>query len=189
MANGSLPPMGGEGKIVEVDETHFGKIEGAPKKMPRGRTGFRNVVLTLVERGGSARTFHVGGLAASDLLPFIRANIKRETAIMTDEAKWYYDIPKHFVSHDTVNHAKDEYVRREEQKMITTNTVEGFFSVFKRGMKGIYQQCNERHLHRYLAEFDFRYSNREKLGVDDIARADRALLGVVGKRLTYETTR
>jgi hypothetical protein len=84
-----------------------------------------------------------------------------------------------------VNHGKEEYVRRDGDKVVTTNTVEGFYSIFKRGMKGVYQHCKERHLHRYLAEFDFRYSNRVRLGVNDTARADRALVGASGKRLTY----
>ena len=100
---------------------------------------------------------------------------------MTDEAHWYKAVGKEFASHETVVHSKEEYVRGT----VHTNTVEGFYSIFKRGMKGVYQHCGEQHLHRYLAEFDFRYSNRVKLGVNDEARADHALIGVVGKRLTY----
>jgi len=107
---------------------------------------------------------------------------------MTDEWPSYRSIGKDFASHDAVNHARDEYVRREGDNLISTNTVEGFYSIFKRGMKGVYQHCAEKHLHRYLAEFDFRYSNRVRLGINDVARADRALQGVVGKRLTYQTT-
>jgi hypothetical protein len=117
----------------------------------------------------------------STILPIVRANVARETAIMTDEYSVYQHLRKDFASHETVNHAKEEYVRG----ILSTNTVEGYFSVFKRGMKGVYQHCSEKHLHRYLAEFDFRYSNRAKLGIDD---ADRALKGIVGKRLTYRTT-
>ena len=179
-----LPPMGGNGSTVEVDETYSGKAEGAPKRMPPGRSGHRNVVLTLVERGGSARSFHVDGTTIATLGPILRANIARETAMMTDSASWYRELGTKFASHETVNHAQDEYVRGH----VHTNTVEGYYSIFKRGMKGIYQHCGERHLHRYLAEFDFRYSNRIKLGVDDAERADRALKGIVGKRLTYRTT-
>ena len=103
---------------------------------------------------------------------------------MTDEASYYREVGREFKSHDAVNHAKDEYVRGD----VHTNTVEGFYSVFKRGMTGTYQHCKEKHLHRYLAEFDFRYSNRVRLGIDDVARADRALKGIVGKRLTYRAT-
>jgi len=196
MRAGELAPMGGPGRIVEIDETLQGKIEGAPKKMPTGRSGFWNVALTLVERGGSARSFHVDGVAMSDLLPIIRANIHRESTIFTDELSSYGKLGKEFARHNTVVHGKGEYVRYTnavhfpsgKPYTVHTNTVEGYFSVFKRGMRGTYQWCSEKHLHRYLAEFDFRYSNRVALGVDDNERADRALLGFVGKRLTYRTT-
>jgi transposase-like protein len=187
MRDGSLAPMGGAGGIVEVDETIIGRTLESPKKLPRGN-GFRNVVLTLVERGGSARSFHVDGTTIGTLKPIITANIDRETAMMTDQASWYPEIGRQFASHDTVNHGNEEYVRWEGTKLVSTNTVEGYYSIFKRGMKGVYQHCKEKHLHRYLSEFDFRYSNRIKLGIDDVARADRALQGVKGKRLTYRTT-
>lgn len=179
-----LEPMGGDGKIVEVDETLFGFQDGANAKTQRWAGQFRNVVLTLVERGGSARSWHVDGTTAGQLVPIMRANIQRETKLMTDQASWYRGVGKDFASHETVDHSKDEYVRGE----VSTNTVEGYYSIFKRGMKGVYQHCAEKHLHRYLAEFDFRYSNRIALGIDDTARADRALKGIVGKRLTYRTT-
>ncbi len=104
---------------------------------------------------------------------------------MTDEGRQYTEVGAEFASHETVNHSQEEYVRGDAH----TNTVEGYYSVFKRGMKGIYQHCAEKHLHRYLAEFDFRYSNRSALGVEDEERADRALRGAKGKRLTYERTR
>jgi transposase-like protein len=186
MRDGSLAPMGGAGGVVEVDETVFGRTLESPKKLPRG-TGFRNVVLTLVERGGSARSFHIDGTTIGTLKPIITANIARESALMTDQAKWYPEIGREFASHDAVNHSEDEYVRWEGTKLVSTNTVEGYYSVFKRGMQGVYQHCSENHLHRYLSEFDFRYSNRAGLGVDDSARAERALQGVKGKRLRYET--
>jgi len=190
MRDGGLSPLGGGGGTVEIDETVQGRIEGAPsrKNIKGGRSGYRNIALTLVERGGKARSFHVTGTTIAELKPVILANVAREAQIMTDQAAWYPEIGAEFARHDTVNHAKDEYVRREGDKLVTTNTVEGFYSVFKRGMRGVYQHCKERHLHRYLAEFDFRYSNRVKLGVNDVSRADRALRGVKGKRLTYETT-
>jgi hypothetical protein len=109
---------------------------------------------------------------------------------MTDELSAYKYIAEveEFGSHDTIKHSKDEYVRYEGDKIVSTNTVEGFYSIFKRGMKGVYQHCKEKHLHRYLCEFDFRYSNRIAVGIDDVARAEIALKGVVGKRLTYRTT-
>jgi len=179
MKSGNLPPMGGAGAVVEVDETFIGqKREKAPKA--RGYA-HKNAVLTLVERGGSARSFHVDGTRAADLLPIIKANVKPETAVMTDEAGQYLRLGNHFAGHDVVRHGAGEYGRGK----VHTNTVEGFYSVFKRGMKGVYQHCAEKHLHRYVAEFDFRYNNRSRLGVEDEARARRALMGVVGKRLMY----
>jgi len=175
-----LPPLGGNGATVEADETYFGQIEGEPK---RKGTGHKHVVLTLIERGGSARSFHVEGTRIADIAPVLRANIKPDTNLMTDEGKYYSEVGREFAKHETVKHREDEYVRGDAH----VNTAEGFFSIFKRGMQGVYQHCDERHLHRYLAEFDFRYSNRVKLGVDDIARTERALKGIVGKRLTYRT--
>ena len=176
-----VEPMGGAGAIVEIDETFIGRKEGA---VVRRGYAHKRPVLTLVERGKGSRSFHVEGTAAADLLPIIKANVASGTHVMTDEAGQYARLNKHFAGHDFVRHGADEYARGD----VHTNTVEGFYSVFKRGMKGIYQHCGERHLHRYVAEFDFRYSNRIKLGVDDLARADRALKGVVGKRLMYRTT-
>jgi transposase-like protein len=180
-----MEPMGGAGEIVEIDETMQGRLEGAPKKVPHGQHfNWRNTVLTLVERNGSARSFHVDSATMATLLPIIRANVKRDSRVMTDELTSYRKLGDDFAQHDAVNHSAKEYARGD----ITTNTVEGYFSIFKRGMKGVYQHCKEKHLHRYLAEFDFRYSNRIRLGVDDVARADRALKGIVGKRLTYRTS-
>jgi transposase-like protein len=177
-----MTPMGGSGKAVEADETYYGQVKGEPK---RKGTGHKHVVLALVERGGGARSFHVEGTRIADLAPVIRANIARESALMTDEGTWYREVGRDFARHETVKHREDEYVRGDAH----VNTAEGFFSIFKRGMKGIYQHCSEKHLHRYLAEFDFRYSNRVALGVNDGERAARALKGIVGKRLTYRTTR
>jgi hypothetical protein len=155
------------------------------KKARRGHarvSQFRNTVLTLVDReSGTARSFHVDGTTVGTLVPIIRTNISRESNLISDEASWYKSVGKEFASHGTVNHGELEYARGE----ITTNTVEGFFGLFKRGMKGVYQHCAEKHLHRYLAEFDFRYSNRIARGVDDSERTTRALKGIVGKRLTY----
>jgi len=173
-------PLGGSGSVVEADETFYGRIEGEPK---RPGTGHKHVILSLIERGGSARSFHVEGTRIADIAPVVRANVKPESTLMTDEGTYYREVGREFARHDSVKHKEDEYVRGD----VYTNTAEGFFSIFKRGMTGVYQHCNERHLHRYLAEFDFRYSNRVKLGVDDIARTERALKGIVGKRLTYKT--
>ncbi len=178
-----LPPMGGIGGIVEVDETFIGKKKGVEVK-PGG--SHKQVVLTLVERGGQARSFRIDRANSQNIEPIVVANIAKETAIMSDDANYYRDqFARSFASHETVNHSAYEYVRGT----VHSNTVESYFSLFKRGMKGIYQHCDEKHLHRYLAEFDFRYNNRVKLGVNDEQRAAKALKGVVGKRLTYQTTR
>lgn len=176
-------PLGGKGKTVEADETYIGRLDGVPK--PRGGSSHKNVVLTLVERGGSARSFHVDSVSIADMKPIINANVARESAMMTDQAASYPEILSDYASHDVVNHAREEYVRRDGDKLVSTNVVENFYSVFKRGMKGVYQHCSEKHLHRYLREFDFRYSNRSALGIEDAERAGIALKGVEGKRLTY----
>ncbi len=179
MRTGDLPPMGGPGSIVEADETFIGRVEGVPKQ----KSGFahKNVVLTLVERGGSARSFHVDSTRRADVEGIMRANIRKESRLMTDEARHYKAIGREFASHESVNHHEGEYGRG----IVHTNTVENFYSVFKRGMKGVYQHCHEKHLHRYVAEFDFRYSNRVALGVNDMERAEKLARGIVGKRLTY----
>lgn len=183
MRDGVLSPMGGEGKHVEVDETYIGRLKGTEVK--RGGGAHKNAVVTLVERGGHARSFHVDTARLGTVLPIVSANIAKESALMTDEAGMYRRAGQEFASHDVVKHSKDEYVRYEGEKTIHTNTVEGYYSIFKRGMKGIYQHCGEQHLHRYLAEFDFRYSNRIALGVDDNNRTVKAMAGIVGKRLKY----
>jgi hypothetical protein len=194
LRNGGLAPMGGANKIVEVDETVIGKLEGAPKQKYTGYgQQWRNNVLALVERGGNVRTFHVAGTTTGELLPIIRANIQSETFVMTDEASWYRSLGASFDYHEAVNHTAKEYVRSDfswhggqlQTIKITTNTVEGYFSIFKRGMKGVYQHCKEKHLHRYLAEFDFRYNTRTALGYTDLQRAELAAAGIKGKRLTY----
>ena len=180
MKAGSLPPMGGAGVTVEIDETFIGRKPGT--EVRRGYA-HKNAILTLVQRGGTSRSFHVDGTSAADLLPIIKANILPGTSVMTDEAGQYAHLNKHFAEHDFTRHGKGEYVRGN----VHTNTVEGFYSVFKRGMKGVYQRCSEKHLHRYVAEFDFRYSNRVRRGVDDAQRTAAALRGVVGRRLTYRS--
>src|SRR5712675_595025 len=184
MRLGGLSPMGGGGKVVEVDETFIGRLKGQPKRRS-GATSHKNTVLTLVERGGSARSFHIDGTTVADIAPILRANLSREAKLMTDEARHYIEVGRDFDSHDAINHSKYEYVRYADEIVISTNTVEGYYSIFKRGMKGVYQHCAEKHLHRYLSEFDFRYSNRIALGVTDGERADLAVKGAAGERLTY----
>lgn len=183
-------PLGGMGKVVEVDETYFGNL--APEKAPirKSRTGrvaqgpsFKRGILSLVERGGEARSFYVERTRSEDVVRLVRENVAKESRLHTDEHRMYLAVGKEFATHERVNHGKKEYARGD----VTTNTVEGFFSVFKRGMRGIYQQCDEKHLHRYLAEFDFRYNARQSLGVNDQQRTSRAVMGGKGKRLTYQT--
>lgn len=179
MRSTDFSPMGGEGKHVEVDETYIGRLKGTTVKPGGG--AHKNTVVTLVERGGIARSFHVDTARMGNIMPIVRANIAKESALMTDESGIYRRAGQDFASHDFVTHSKDEYVRGD----VHTNTVEGYYSIFKRGMKGVYQHCGEQHLHRYLAEFDFRYSNRIALGVDDNNRTVKAMAGIVGKRLKY----
>jgi transposase-like protein len=175
-------PMGGGGKTVEADETFVGRIPG--RKIKPGTTHL-NAVMALVERGGRVRSFHVPNVTAANLRPIIGKHVWRDSRFMTDESPIYTGIGWNFIEHGTVNHGRDEYVRGD----VYTNTVEGYFSILKRGVYGVYQHVSEAHLRRYLSEFDFRYSNRDKLGIGDRARADLALVGAKGKRLTYETTR
>jgi transposase-like protein len=179
LRNGSLAPMGGLGGVIEVDETYIGRKTGVAVV----RTGTDKMkVLSLINRDtGEARSFKIENVDRETIMPILRANIHREAAVVTDESRIYWTLPQHFSEHHSVNHDAKEYARG----WVSTNTIEGFFSIFKRGMKGVYQHCSEQHLHRYLAEFDFRYNNRAKLGVNDSVRADRALKGIEGKRLTY----
>lgn len=175
--------FGAGGGAVEVDETFIGREPGKPVK--RG-VGHKMKVLTLVDRAtGKAKSMVVDDLKIKTLLPILKANIAKEATVYTDEAMQYDNLYKHFAKHGSVNHGAEEYVRGD----VSTNIVEGYFSIFKRGMKGVYQHCGKKHLHRYAAEFAFRYSNRAANGVNDTARADVALLGVSGKRLTYQGSR
>ena len=175
------PPLGGEGKFIEADETYVGRKPGTKV---RPGAGHMNAVLSLVERDGSVRSFHVPNVKAETLRALIAAHASRDSHFRTDELHAYKEIGWNFASHESVKHSADEYVRGDAH----TNTIEGFFSILKRGVYGVYQHVSEAHLQRYLTEFDFRYSNREKLGVDDTKRASLALKGAKGKRLTYETT-
>ena len=198
-----LPPMGGEGKVVEADETYFGNIPESklPKRTTSGRAwvggygpGHKRAIIALVERGGEVRSFHVPAAHLDEVVKIVGDNIARESRLHTDESKLYHKIGKEFVAHETVNHSAKEYARRstvvsfpdgKPDPIITTNTVESYFAIFKRGMRGVYQHCAEKHLHRYLAEFDFRYNYRASLGYNDTDRTIAAVRGGEGKRLTY----
>jgi transposase-like protein len=175
------PPMGGAGKTVEVDETYVGRKAGTKAFLPVSE---KQPVVALVERDGSVRSFHIPNIRANTLRSVMARNISTESRLMTDEAKMYTFVGHNFASHGRINHTDRQYVLGD----VHTDTVEGYFSILKRGLYGIYQHVSEAHLNRYLSEFDFRYSNRVALRVDDVARAERALKGAKGKRLTYQTT-
>ncbi|HXG99655.1 MAG TPA: IS1595 family transposase [Sphingomicrobium sp.] len=181
MRSGDLAPFGSNGGAVEVDETYIGKRKGFGN--PKGGHAHKMAVLALVDRDtGKCRMFNVENGSGKLIQPIVLNNLAREARLMTDEATMYRSIGREFAEHSAVKHQNKEYVRGD----VTTNTVEGAFSIFKRGMKGVYQHCAEKHLHRYLAEFEFRYSNRVALGQNDTDRADTMLRGIVGKRLTYQ---
>jgi transposase-like protein len=176
-------PIGSGGRFVEMDETYYGQKADQPKDK-RG-SGRKHTVVALVERGGRLRSFHMPVMRKIDATDIVKHHVSRSAQLNTDESTLYFGIDKWFASHATVNHSEKEYVRGDA----TTNTIEGAFGLFKRGMIGTYQHCEVQHLQRYLNEFDFRYSNRKALGIGDEGRAAKALKGAVGKRLTYRTTR
>jgi len=178
--------MGGPGKVVEADETFLGtqsfEFNSDKGKWTRKTgTGDMKKIVALVERGGPVRSFKVDRVSSKEIRDILVVNVWRQSTLMTDEAMHYRKVGREFSRHWKVNHGRKEYVRGEKY----TNTIEGYFSIFKRGMKGVYQYCSERHLERYLAEFDFRYNHRTALGVTDAERAEKALQGIAGKRLTY----
>ncbi len=176
--------LGGSGP-VEVDETYWGN------KQPKGSFGKKGAgphhqmkVVSLVERGGKARSFQVHWIHGGTIREILRQNILPAATVHTDEAGYYRSLPRYFAVHETVNHRDGEYSRGN----VTTNSVEGYFSILKRGLVGTFHHVAEHHLYRYMREFDFRYNTRSALGVSDVERADEALKGISGKRLTYRRT-
>jgi len=170
--------------IVEADETYIGTKKDAHKKLgrkPKAGWGHKHGVFTLVERGGKVRSLHVEGKMFDGVKKAL-AEVSKDATLMTDEASMYRNVGKEFAGHETVNHSIKEYVRGAAH----VNTAENFFSIFKRGMKGVYQHCSGDHLHRYLVEFDFRYNHRAALEITDRERACIALQGIEGKRLIYK---
>lgn len=187
MRDAAPTTMGGEGRIIESDETYWGPKDrdaGPMKGRRKGKPGpgGKAKVLTLVERGGRARSFKMDDFRTETVHGVLRDNASTKSRLMTDEGTAHNF---EFASHEKVKHGAGEYARGD----VTTNTVEGYFGVFKRGMRGTYQHCGPQHLQRYLDEFDFRYSNRAKLGVNDTERAALAIKGAAGKRLTYRQPR
>jgi transposase-like protein len=206
-AGGMTAPLGGPGKVVEADETYHGKVEHPSevrydgKKFKARKRGPANAskatfgpankraIVTLVERGGSARTFHVASADATTVSRIIRENVHPESRLHTDGSTVYLTVGKEFPEHGRVQHSLGEYVRYKKSGPVHNNSCENYFSVFKRGMRGVYQHCQEKHLHRYLSEFDFRFNTRTALGFDDLARAHIALQGAEGKRLTFRSAK
>ncbi len=195
MREDDLSPLGGSGQTVEADETYFGKLEtprvskqrqGRPYKRQTRGVGSKRAVLGLVERGGRVRTFHIAEATAVTVRDVIVRNVSRESELHTDESRLYTVLGKEFADHQTVVHTGGEYARYDGERVIHTNTIENVFSVFKRGMRGVYQHCGEAHLHRYLAEFDFRYNRRAALGGTDTERAADIVRGAESKRLMYQ---
>ncbi len=188
MREGKLPGgLGGKNKVVEADETYVGGKEANKHKSKRRTDGARGSVdkapvVALVERDGSVRSFHVPHVSAQTLRPIIVTQVNRSSYLMTDDSTVYPTIGREFAGHGTVNHSAEEYVRAT---FWHTNTVENYFSILKRGIMGVYHHVSETHLHRYGAEFDFRYNHRVNLGFSDLQRAERIAVGMAGKRLTY----
>jgi transposase-like protein len=181
MSDPKAGPLGGQNKVVEADETYVGgKAKNRKNKVPA-----KQIVVSLVERGGKVRSRHVADVTGKTLRNAIVTQADRASYLMTDEATTYPKIGDEFAGHGTVNHSAEEYVRAY---FWHTNTVEGYFSILKRGITGVYHQVSAQHLHRYLAEFDFRYNERARLGVNDAMRAEKAIKGIEGKRLTYRRT-
>jgi transposase-like protein len=178
MDPGAAGPMGGSGKTVEADETAITNSQKTRRREP-GRKRPKMEVFSLVERGGDIRSLLIDEKNVRDL---VRENIHKDSRLVTDGAKHCLGSP--VAAHESVNHSKSEWVRGD----VYTNTLEGFFSIFKRGLVGVYQRVEKRHVHRYLAEFDFRQNTRERLGINDTHRAARVVRAAKGKRLTYVTT-
>ncbi len=179
-------PLGGGGKVVEADETYYGRSNTGKRTKPKGTMRPhkdrrpKRAIVALVERGGKARTFHVGSADKKTVAKVVRENVDRQSRLHTDESQLYRGADKTFASHETVRHSAGEYTRGD----VHTNSAEGFFGVFKKGMTGVYQHCGEKYLARYLDEFAFRHNTRVKLGVDDGERAALLAKGAAGKRLT-----
>jgi transposase-like protein len=190
-------PLGGEGSVIEADEAYHGKREtpvpsahrkGRPYLKTGGGVGKKRAVVALVERGGEARAFHMNHVTGKNIREALVRNVDRKSRLHTDESRLYDTLGTEFAKHETVNHGAKEYARGKGDDLVTTNSVEGFFGVFKRGMVGVYQHCGEQHFQKYINEFTFRYNTRSRLGIEDAQRAVIAMRNAEGKRLTWRRT-
>jgi transposase-like protein len=172
--------LGGANKVVEVDETYVG---GKAKNRAYREPAPKKAVVSLVEREGRVHSRHVADVTAKTVREIVVTNASRASALMTDESAIYLAMGREFAGHETVNHSANEYARLGGYAHV--NTAENFYSILKRGITGVYHSVSETHLHRYLREFDFRYSNRSGLGIEDAERAAKAIKGAEGRRLTY----
>jgi transposase-like protein len=184
---GSEPPLGGRGKVVEADETYLLKGDGKRKALKGGGYAHKMKVLSLVERGGNIRSKRIKNATKAEVGDIVRANVHPESILHTDGSSIYREIGAS-KKHEFVDHSISYVGIGQNGRKVHTNTLEGYFSIFKRGVVGTFHHIGEQHLNRYLAEFDFRQNNRAKLGIDDEMRACKALTGIVGKRLTYRQT-
>jgi transposase-like protein len=198
MTDPNPDPIGGEGKVIEADETYYGKVETpVPSEQRKGRPYLKRdpskqkrPIVALVERGGEVRAVHMPKVTAENVGEVLKKHADPKSRLHTDESNLYPKVGAEFAAHETVKHSAGEYARGPKGlDRIHTNSIEGFFGVFKRGMRGVYQHCGEQHLQRYLNEFSFRHNNRSKLGVEDRERAVLAIKGIEGKRLTYRGPR
>lgn len=183
MKDTSTDMLGGPGTsgIVEADETYYGKTRNRKGE----RLAKKQKIVALIERNGPLRAYHVPTITAETLKPILEAQIDKSARLMTDGAGLYKKIGKHFARHEVVNHLAGEYARGD----VTTNNIESFFGVLKRGIGGVYQHVSPEHLHRYVGEFAFRHNHRASLGCTDMGRAINALKGIEGRRLTYRTAK
>lgn len=184
MRTGGAAPIGGEGKVIESDETFVG---GKKKNVHKGKpTPTKHAVQALVERGGQLRAQHVADVTSKTLRNTLVTQASRKSDLMTDDALAYYWLGNEFASHRTVNHSAGEYVSKDGRAHV--NTAEAFFAILKRGVYGSFHSVSEQHLQRYVDEFAFRWNTRSSLGIEDAERASLAIRGAAGKRLLYRPT-
>jgi hypothetical protein len=175
-ANDPHTPLGGPDKVIESDEAFVGGFKG---KRLSGKVAPKKKIVTIVERVGRARSFHITHIDHTNIRAALVTNAHRSSILMTDDARFYNRIGEEFAGHGTTLHSNREFSRGNGHH---SNTAENYFSIFKRGVVGTYHHMSATHMHRYLAEFDLRYSTKDK---SDGERAADILKGMEGRRLTY----